>query len=127
MLSFRERWYDINSSNDLSEPTRLKLTSLPDDEFMMISLRLTIRDILMITQIYHLEISEKIFLNTLMEITQTTQGNLSHQLKKLNEEGYIQIEKTFKGNYPLTICRLAPKGRKAFESYVESIKKYLHL
>ncbi|HXB11836.1 MAG TPA: transcriptional regulator [Bacteroidia bacterium] len=65
--------------------------------------------------------------NTLMEITKTTQGNLSHQLKKLSEEGYISIEKTFKGSYPLTICRLAPKGRKAFEIYVESIKKYLHL
>jgi DNA-binding HxlR family transcriptional regulator len=65
--------------------------------------------------------------NTLMEITHTTQGNLSHQLKKLNEEGYIEIEKTFKGNYPVTICKLTPKGRKAFEVYVEAIKKYLHL
>jgi len=65
--------------------------------------------------------------NTLMEITKTTQGNLSHQLKKLSEEGYVEIEKTFKGNYPLTICKLAPKGRKAFEIYVEAIKKYLHL
>jgi DNA-binding transcriptional ArsR family regulator len=65
--------------------------------------------------------------NTLMEITQTTQGNLSHQLKKLHDEGYIEIEKTVKGNYPLTLCRLAPKGRKAFEAYVETIKKYLHL
>ena len=65
--------------------------------------------------------------NTLMEATQTTQGNMSHQLKRLNEEGYISIEKTFKGNYPLTICTLTTKGKKAFEQYVESIKKYLHL
>jgi len=65
--------------------------------------------------------------NTLMEITQTTQGNLSHQLKRLGEEGYISIEKSFKDNYPLTTCRLTTKGRKAFENYVESIKKYLHL
>lgn len=65
--------------------------------------------------------------NTLMETTQTTQGNMSHQLKRLNEEGYITIEKTFKGNYPLTVCTLTPKGKKAFEQYVESIKKYLHL
>ena len=64
---------------------------------------------------------------TLMEATETTQGNMSHQLKRLHEEGYITIEKTFKGSYPLTICRITPKGRKAFEVYVESIRKYLHL
>jgi DNA-binding transcriptional ArsR family regulator len=65
--------------------------------------------------------------NTLMEVTQTTQGNMSHQLKRLSDEGYISIEKTFKGNYPLTICTLTARGKRAFEQYVESIKKYLHL
>jgi DNA-binding MarR family transcriptional regulator len=63
----------------------------------------------------------------LQEVTNTTQGNLSHQIKKLSEEEYIEVIKTFKGNYPQTICRLTPKGRKAFEKYVEDIKKYLHL
>jgi DNA-binding transcriptional ArsR family regulator len=65
--------------------------------------------------------------NYLMEVTNTTQGNLSHQLKKLSESGYILIEKTYKGSYPLTICRISEKGQKAFEKYVEDIKKYLHL
>jgi DNA-binding MarR family transcriptional regulator len=65
--------------------------------------------------------------NTLMEITQTTQGNMSHQLKRLHNEGYITIEKTFKGNYPLTICKLTTKGRKAFEKYVKDIRQYLQL
>lgn len=65
--------------------------------------------------------------NTLMELTSTTQGNLSHQIKKLNEAGYIEVVKTFKGNYPHTICKLDDKGRQAFEKYVEDIKKYLHL
>jgi DNA-binding HxlR family transcriptional regulator len=65
--------------------------------------------------------------NTLMEITKTTQGNLSHQLKRLSSEGYIGIEKSFKGSYPLTSCKLTAKGKKAFEHYVEEIKKYLHL
>jgi len=63
----------------------------------------------------------------LMEITNTTQGNLSHQLKKLNEAKYIEIVKTFKGNYPQTICKLTETGKKAFEQYVDDIKKYLHL
>lgn len=65
--------------------------------------------------------------NTLMETTETTQGNMSHQLKRLSDEGYIEVEKTFKGNYPQTICKLTTKGRKAFEKYVDAIKKYLHL
>ncbi len=65
--------------------------------------------------------------NYLMETTKTTQGNLSHQLKKLHEAGYIEIEKTFKGSYPHTICRISAKGKKAFEKYVNDIKKYLHL
>ena len=63
----------------------------------------------------------------LMEITGTTQGNLSHQLKRLHTEGYVDVTKTFKGNYPQTICKLSPKGWKAFEQYVADIKKYLHL
>ena len=63
----------------------------------------------------------------LMEITKTTQGNLSHQIKKLSEAEYIEVEKTYKGNYPQTICRLTAKGKRAFENYVEVIKKYLHL
>jgi DNA-binding MarR family transcriptional regulator len=65
--------------------------------------------------------------NYLLEGTKTTQGNLSHQLKKLSEAEYVQIEKTFKGNYPQTICKLTTKGKKAFENYVEAIKSYLHL
>jgi DNA-binding HxlR family transcriptional regulator len=65
--------------------------------------------------------------NYLLGITQTTQGNLSHQIKKLKEEGYIEVIKTYKGNYPQTICKLTAKGKKSFEKYVEDIKKYLHL
>ena len=63
----------------------------------------------------------------LMNALRTTQGNLSHQLKKLQEAGYIEIIKTYNGNYPQTICKLSAKGKKAFEKYVEAIKKYLHL
>jgi DNA-binding transcriptional ArsR family regulator len=65
--------------------------------------------------------------NYLLEVTHTTQGNLSHQLKKLAEAEYILIEKTFKGNYPQTRCKLTERGKTAFENYVETIKKYLHL
>lgn len=65
--------------------------------------------------------------NYLKEQTQTTQGNLSHQLKKLKESGYIRIDKIFENNYPKTFCCLTSKGKKAFENYVEQMKKYLNL
>ena len=61
----------------------------------------------------------------LKEKTGATGGNLSVQIQKLNEVGYIQIKKTFKDNYPLTTCKITAKGIKAFEEYVESIKAYL--
>lgn len=46
-----------------------------------------------------------------------TQGNLSSHLAKLEQAKYVTVEKTFKGKYPLTICSLTAKGRKAFEDY----------
>jgi DNA-binding MarR family transcriptional regulator len=64
---------------------------------------------------------------TLLDGTETTQGNMSQQLKRLSEEGYIKIEKTYKDNYPHTVCMITPKGKKAFEKYVEDVKKYLNL
>ncbi len=63
----------------------------------------------------------------LKEKTATTAGNLSFQIGKLEEAGYVKIKKTFRDNYPLTICKLTPKGRAAFEVYVNAIKKYLKL
>ena len=46
-----------------------------------------------------------------------TQGNLSSHLSKLEEAGYVRIEKTFKGKMPLTLCRLTEKGEAAFRDY----------
>lgn len=51
-----------------------------------------------------------------------TQGNLSSHLAKLEEAGYLTITKTFKGKYPLTVCRLTYKGREAFESYSAAMR-----
>ncbi len=48
-----------------------------------------------------------------------SQGNLSGHLAKLEEAGYVEIEKTFKGKYPLTVCRLTAKGHKAFNGYAQ--------
>lgn len=57
--------------------------------------------------------------------TDATSGNLSVQIDKLSEAGYITIEKTFRGKKPRTICRITPKGIKAFDAYVQALKGYL--
>ena len=60
----------------------------------------------------------------LKEETQSTAGNLSVQLDKLSKADYITIEKSFKGKRPLTTCKITEHGLKAFENYVQAIKKY---
>jgi DNA-binding transcriptional ArsR family regulator len=53
----------------------------------------------------------------LQESTGLTKGNLSVHLSKLEGAGYIEIEKTFRGKYPLTICRLTQRGREVLDTY----------
>jgi DNA-binding transcriptional ArsR family regulator len=60
----------------------------------------------------------------LKEKTKATSGNLSVQLQKLSDAGYIEIRKSFKGKYPVTSCTISNHGVKAFEQYVESLKSY---
>ena len=59
------------------------------------------------------------------EKTNSSAGNLSVQITKLKEAGYIVVTKSFKDNYPNTVCAIAPKGLEAFEHYVKAIKEYL--
>ena len=61
------------------------------------------------------------------EQTGATAGNLSVQIDKLSAAGYIEVEKTFKGRRPCTLCRLTPQGRQAFVQYVEALKSYLEV
>jgi len=63
--------------------------------------------------------------NFILEKTGATRGNLSVQLTKLKEAGYIAVTKSYRDNYPLTTCKLAAKGLRAFEKYVEAIQGYL--
>jgi DNA-binding MarR family transcriptional regulator len=61
----------------------------------------------------------------LKEKTQSTAGNLSVQINKLREAGYIDVLKDFKDNYPHTICKITTAGAKAFDLYVKSLQSYL--
>jgi DNA-binding transcriptional ArsR family regulator len=59
------------------------------------------------------------------EKTNATDGNLSIQINKLKEAGYIEVERKFKDNYSETVCKITEKGIMAFEQYVKNIKSYL--
>ncbi len=61
----------------------------------------------------------------LKEKTSATAGNLSVQIQKLKDAGYIDVIKQFKDNYPQTICKITPVGIEAFELYVKSLQDYI--
>lgn len=70
---------------------------------------------------------DKANFNKLLEVTEATKGNLSVQIKKLQQAGYLTVKKSFKDNYPLTECAITKEGRQAFEDYLSDLKKLLNL
>ena len=63
----------------------------------------------------------------LKEKTNATAGNLSVQINKLKDAGYIDIIKQFNNNYPQTICKINSAGIAAFENYVKALQSYMTL
>ncbi len=61
----------------------------------------------------------------LLRETGLTKGNLSVHLTRLEEAGYICIEKTYRGKIPLTLCRMTEKGKKAFKEYRDQLKAFV--
>jgi len=61
------------------------------------------------------------------EKTNSTAGNLSVQVQKLKDVGYIEVTKQFKDNYPLTTCKITRKGIDAFDEYVKALQEYLQI
>ena len=61
------------------------------------------------------------------EKTAATAGNISVQIDKLSEAGYITVEKGFVGKRTRTVCRITEGGSTAFAEYVEALKGYLKL
>jgi DNA-binding MarR family transcriptional regulator len=70
--------------------------------------------------------SEKVEFTHIKDETKAAAGNISIQIKKLQEAGYIKVEKTFMNNYPKTMISITTKGLKAFESYVNDLRKYIN-
>ncbi|MGF1549808.1 MAG: winged helix-turn-helix domain-containing protein [Sphingomonadaceae bacterium] len=61
----------------------------------------------------------------LKDKARVTDGNLSVHLRKLEDAGYIELEKRFEKRKPLTICHLTDKGRKAWIAYLDRMQKLL--
>lgn len=59
------------------------------------------------------------------EKTEATAGNLSVQVNKLKDAGYIKVDKRFRDNYPLTTCKVTRKGITAFENYLNALRSYI--
>lgn len=62
----------------------------------------------------------------LKDKTNATAGNLSVQMNKLKDAGYIEINKRFNNNYPQTMCKITKEGIDAFENYVKALQSYMN-
>ncbi len=87
------------------------------DPILHSQLRLAVVSLLMGT-----ELAEFTYIR---EQTGATAGNLSIQITKLKEAGYIEVQKKFRNNYPQTLCSITPLGRNKFIEYVDTLKDYL--
>ncbi|HHJ99201.1 MAG TPA: transcriptional regulator [Actinobacteria bacterium] len=72
-----------------------------------------------------LSVAESADFTYLMRETELTRGNLSVQLSRLEEAGYIAIEKTFVGKSPRTTARMTHQGREAFTAYRAYLERLL--
>ncbi|MEM9341102.1 MAG: transcriptional regulator [Bacteroidota bacterium] len=87
------------------------------DPLLHSQLRLAIMSILV-----GVDAAEFVFIK---EKTGATAGNLSVQLDKLSDAGYISVVKSFKGKRPVTTCSITKVGIRAFETYVQTLKQYI--
>jgi DNA-binding MarR family transcriptional regulator len=78
--------------------------------------------LMLMAVLYVIDSADFIFL---MNQTGMTWGNLSAHMSKLEEAGYLEVEKTFKGRRPNTMLRLTPQGRSAFQVYRLKMKQVL--
>ena len=90
---------------------------IPLDPLLHSELRLAVMSIL-------LDVPEADFVY-LKAQTGATSGNLSVQIDKLQQAGYIEVSKGFKGKMPQTLCQITDTGREAFAAYVNALRSYI--
>ena len=89
----------------------------------MVNLDRTIHEpsrLVIVTVLYCVECADFLYL---LRQTGMTKGNLSSHLAKLEASGYVEIEKTYRGKVPQTICRLTKSGIAAFRQYRKDLKR----
>lgn len=72
-----------------------------------------------------LEPEESITFPRLQELLDMTAGNLSTHLRKLEDAGYVSVDKTHQGRTPVTYLALSRAGRRAFEDYMDTLRSVL--
>jgi DNA-binding MarR family transcriptional regulator len=78
--------------------------------------------LMIVTLLYAMEEADFLYLLT---STGLTRGNLSAHLARLEEGGYVMVQKTFRGRIPQTVLVLSPNGRRAYEVYREDLKRII--
>ncbi|HEX8324471.1 MAG TPA: transcriptional regulator [Tepidisphaeraceae bacterium] len=66
---------------------------------------------------------EGLLFGDLKVLVNLTDGNLSRQIQALNDEGLIDVEKSFVKNRPQTKCRMTPDGRQRFVDYIGELER----
>ena len=78
--------------------------------------------LMLLTQLYVVEAADATFL---VNQTGLSWGNFATHLSRLETRGYVAVDKSFRGKKPLTMVRLTPKGRKAFQEYRANLQQAL--
>lgn len=71
--------------------------------------------------------NEEVQFTYVVEQTEASRGNVSVQMNKLEDAGYLEVEKKFKGKKPQTSMKITPKGLDAMQRYTDALKDYLNL
>ena len=78
--------------------------------------------LMIVALLYAVESSDFLYLQ---HETAMNKGTLSSHISRLEKEGYVSVEKTFRGKVPQTLLRLTRMGRNSFEQYRKTLKKSL--
>ena len=76
--------------------------------------------LMLVTMLYAMDSADFLYL---LKETGLTKGNLSSHLSRLQDAGYVEVEKTFRGRIPLTVCCLTERGRTSFLVYLEKLRR----
>ena len=95
---------------------------MADEPFTLDSLDDVIHGRLRLGVMAYLSTAESADFNTLKARTQASDGNLSVQLRKLEEAAYVRIDKSFSGKKPLTTVILTDEGRSAYIRYLDALR-----